>query len=533
MGELSRLSTLESVEELLRSRFDDTFLTLKDLPDPYAFKDMDRAVERLVLALSRGEKILLVGDYDVDGVSATAIVRKFFEAIGHPLEWVIPNRFRDGYGLSPTLFPRLKHADVILTVDNGIAAVEAARLCKDAGIDLIITDHHIVPETPPEAYAIVNQKQSECSFPHEEVCGAQIAWYLCAALNRRLEAGVDMKELLELVALAIVADIMPLRHINRAMLQAGLKLLSRSQSPFMQAWRAERGGEEMSAEEIGFFLAPMLNSAGRMEDASVACDFLCASDLREASQLLDRLRGYNARRKALEEEITAEAAERVRGDEPVLVLAGEEWHEGVLGIVAARLARRFERPALVLSREGERYKGSGRSYGGCDLFGLVSGVGDRLEKFGGHRAAVGLSLPVSELESFSRELRHRALEFCDNEEGYDPDLLGEIPLELVGWELYRILETFEPYGEANPRPKFLSRGVEILQHRSLGADGNHQKYLFKALEKPLEGIAFKTNDFFPVGSRVDLIYTLGVNRFNGRVLLQLRIEKIYITNYKK
>ncbi|WP_456392541.1 single-stranded-DNA-specific exonuclease RecJ [Nitratifractor sp.] len=520
------LLDLSRIEALLKARFDKSFLTLKDLPDPYAFKDMERAVERIVTAIGRGEKILLVGDYDVDGVSATAIMRRFFSKIDVPLEWVIPNRFRDGYGLSPTLFPRLSHADLIITVDNGIAAHEAAALCKAAGIDLIITDHHIVSQTPPEAYAIVDQKQKECSFPHAEVCGAQIAWYLCAALNRRLGAGVDMKALLELAAPAIIADIMPLLHINRAMVEQGLKLLERSGSPFIVAWKEMTGNEELRAEDIAFGLAPLLNSAGRMEDASEACDFLCSEDLHTARRLLLRLQGYNERRKSLENEIAREAMEKADEKAPVLVVAGEAWHEGVLGIVAARLARRYERPALVLTRSGENeYKGSGRSFGTCDLFSLVESQRKLLERFGGHRAAVGLSLAPERLEEFRIGLEREALALCPAGSFQDPDILGEVPLGLVDWNLYNLLERFEPYGEGNPRPKFVSRRLEVLEHRALSG-GLHHRYRLGDGETVLEAIHFRSDAFVGPGNHVDVLFTLGSNTFNGRKNLQLMIEKI-------
>ena len=520
------LSSLEEIEALLRQRFEESFLTLKDLPDPYRFKDMQRAVERIVRALQQNEKIVLIGDYDVDGVSATAIMRRFFEVIDHPLEWVIPNRFRDGYGLSPTLMPRVEHADLILTVDNGISATEAAKLWREKGIDLIITDHHIVPEQAPEAYAIVDQKQKECSFPHEEVCGAQIAWYLCAALNRRLDAGVQMKALLELTALAIIADIMPLQHINRPMVQAGLKLLERSESPFIRAWRESREQESIRAEDIAFGLAPLLNSAGRVEDASVACEYLCASNIYEARTLLARLGEYNERRKSLEQEITEEAMEQVRREDPVLVLAAEAWHEGVLGIVAARIARRFERPAILLTRTEEGYKGSGRSFGDCHLFDLVSTHRNLLERFGGHAAAVGLSLRGENLQAFRESLIEVAGEKCPGEPFRDPAIAGEIDPGLIGWELYRLLEAYEPYGEGNPRPKFIARGVEILEHRSLGQEKNHQKYLFAAGERTIEGIEFHTREALPTGSEADLLFTLGSNSFRGNTTLQLLIEKM-------
>ena len=524
------LLDLDTIETLLHTRHNESFLTLKDLPDPYAFKDMERAVERILQALKRGEKILLVGDYDVDGVSATAIVRRFFRAIDREIEWVIPNRFRDGYGLSPTLFPRLKHADLIITVDNGISAVEAAGLCKKAGIDLIITDHHIVPETVPDAYAIVDQKQTECTFPHAEVCGAQIAWYLCAALNRALKAGVDMKALLEITTLAIIADIMPLQHINRTMVQQGLKLLERSDSPFIVAWREMVGKRSLRAEDIAFGLAPLLNSAGRMEDAAEACEFLCTDDPMEARRLLMCLQGYNERRKSLENEITREAAEQVCEEDPVLVLSGENWHEGVLGIVAARIARRFERPALVLTRTPEGYKGSGRSFGECDLFALVDTQREFLKKFGGHRAAVGLSLASKNLEAFRDALIGSATTLCPREPFRDPDILGELPPELADWALYRLLERFEPYGEGNPRPKFVSRNLRVVEHRTLGSEGIHHRYRLSDGNVELQAIQFRSEIFYPPGSRIDLLYTLGSNTFNGRTTLQLLIEKIRQTD---
>ncbi len=521
-----RLTSLEAVEAHLKERFDDTFLRLGDLPDPSSFKDMDRAVDRIAQAIETGERIVLVGDYDVDGVSATAIMRRFFREIDVALEWIIPNRFRDGYGLSTTLFPKISHADLVITVDNGIAAVEAADLCREAGIDLIITDHHIVPEIPPTAYAIVNQKQPECTFPYSEICGAQIAWYLCAALNRRLGQKVKMKELLELAAPAIIADIMPLQHINRAMVRQGLKILERSESPFIVAWRERTGKTTLRAEDIAFGLAPLINSAGRMEDASVACDYLCAGTLPEARRLLEQLEGFNERRKGMEEMIFQEALEGIDPEAPILLAVGEVWHEGVLGIVAARLARRFERPAIVLTRTAEGYKGSGRSFGTCHLFDLVQTQREYLEKFGGHAAAIGLSLRTEALEPFGTALREEAVRRCVSEDFRDPEILGEIDFGLLDWELYRLLERFEPYGEGNPRPKFITRHVRIEGLRRLGSDGQHLKMQLREGERILEGIQFRSSELPAVGEKTDLLFTLNENRFNGRSTLQLLIEKI-------
>ncbi len=521
-----KLESLQEIQYSLVERFDGELLTLKDLPNPSAFKDMDRAVSRIVEAIEKEEKIVLVGDYDVDGVSSTSLMRCFFEQIGVELEWIIPNRFRDGYGLSPTLFPKLSHANLVITVDNGISALEASKMCKDANIDLIITDHHIVPPTPPIAYAIVNQKQKECNFPYYEICGAQIAWYLCASLNRALKKQIDMKRLLEIVTLAIIADIMPLEHINRAMVRQGLRILEQSITPFVVAWREFIGKEKIRAEDIAFSLAPLINSAGRMGDASIACEYLCTKSLSRARVLLVELDGFNQRRKSVEEMIFQEALSGVNSKLPIILAVGEDWHEGVLGIVASRLARVFERPAIVLTKTKDRYKGSGRSFGDCNLFELLQRQREFLDKFGGHKMAIGLSLRDDMLDSFRDSLIEDASRLCKQENLVDAEVVGEIEFDLVNWELFNLLDSFEPYGEGNPRPKFITRNLKIEELRQLGSDGQHLKLLLSDGKRSFEAIEFRYAELPSLGDRVDILYKLSENRFNNRVSLQLLIEKI-------
>ena len=230
--------TPNQLDKKLKSRFDkEGFLSLSNLPHPSTFKDMEKATHRIVQAIHRGEKIVLIGDYDVDGVISTTLMRLFFDEIGVKLEWIIPNRFRDGYGLSTSIIPRIVDYDLAITVDNGISAVDASLLCEQHNIDLIITDHHLLPKVLPTAYAIIDQKQEDCSFPYDEVCGAQIAWYLISSLKKALNATVDTKSYLGLVSIAIIADMMPLKHINRAMVLAGLQLLSRSNLPAIKAFK--------------------------------------------------------------------------------------------------------------------------------------------------------------------------------------------------------------------------------------------------------------------------------------------------------
>jgi len=521
---------LETIVSVLEDRFSDTFLSLKDLPSPYAFKDMQRAVRRIVRAIDHKETLVLVGDYDVDGVMATAVMKRFFEAIDVPLETIIPNRFHDGYGLSPTVLERVGQADVIVTVDNGIAATEAAAICQERGIDLIITDHHIVPDIPPEVYAVVDQKQSECTFPYEEVCGAQIAWYLCAALNRELDAGVEMKQYLDMVALAVIADMMPLQHINRAMVIAGLQQMERSVWPFVHAWREEQNKKHLRAEDLSFGLAPLINSAGRLDDAGIALDFVTAPNIYEARSGYVRLKTLNDERKRLEQEVTDAAIAQVDEDAAVIVVHGEKWHEGVVGIAAARLVRHFERPAIVLSQNGSVCKGSGRSWRECHLYDLLASQRERMLKFGGHKAAIGMSIDADELTEFVTRLQTQAEQTCSQEETHDPDILGELPFGLISSEMVRLLERFEPYGQANPRPKFITRNVTLAALQTMGAEKNHLRFTFESDGLYLQGVQFKTTATYPVGRQFDVVYSLNENHFRGETTIQLMVEKIVRSN---
>jgi len=520
------LLSLETIVSLLEARFPQKFLTLRDLPSPNAFKGMDRAVTRTVEAIQNGETIVLVGDYDVDGVMSTAIVSRFFEAIHVPIKAIIPNRFRDGYGLSARVLDRIDDADVILTVDNGIGAHEAAQICRERGIDLIITDHHIVPDIPPEAYVIVDQKQPECTFPHAEVCGAQIAWYLCAALNTELKSGIDMKGYLDMVAIAVVADMMPLHHINRAMVQTGLQQFARSQWPFAQAYREMHHKATYSAEDFGFSLAPMINSAGRLEDALIALDYILAPNLDEARTALARLDDLNNERKRLEQELTDAALAQADPDADVTVVWGEGWHEGVVGIVAARLVRRFRRPAIVLSQNGTVCKGSGRSWRECHLYDLLDRQRDRLLGFGGHKAAIGMRIEQEHLHDFIVTLQRDAQEGCREEEGQDPDILGELPFALIDHTLLRLLERYEPFGQGNPRPKFITRNVTLAALQTMGKENNHLRFTFESDQRYMQGVQFKTTDTYDLGIQCDVVYTLNENHFRGETTIQLMVERI-------
>lgn len=519
--------TLQALETLLHQRFEEGFLTLRDLPQPSMFKDMDKATRRIVSAIQNQEKITIIGDYDVDGVTSTTLMKLFFEEIEYEIDWIIPNRFRDGYGLSSNIVPRIEGTDLAITVDNGISAVYAAKLCKEEGIELIITDHHILAPEVPDAYAIINQKQEACTFPYEDVCGAQIAWYLIASLKNALNVKIDMMEYIELVAIAIIADMMPLQHINRTMVLAGIQALNQSKRPAIKAFLEHSQKEQIDAEDIGFFLAPLLNSAGRMEDASFAVDFLASTNIYDARVRLERLIAFNTLRKATEHDITQKAMSQVDHKDEVVIVEGKAWHEGVIGIVAARVARACEKPCIIFSQSEEgMLKGSGRSFGTCDLFGIVDGAREHLEKFGGHQAAIGLSLKKEHFETFKSKVQHNFIEGEYLKEETDPEIVGDLHFSLISFELTSLIKRYGPYGQGNSVPKFISTDVEILQADTMGKEGEHLRFSFAQDGIVMQGVKFKTREMFETGSKVDVVYTVNENRFRGNISLQLMVEKI-------
>ncbi len=515
----------EKIFKILYNRHNGKFITLKDLPFPNSFKDMQRAIKRVKEAIALNEKILLIGDYDVDGVCSTTIIRELFRQIDYKIDWIIPNRFKDGYGISKDIIQRYD-ANLIITVDNGIAAVEAANTCIERGIDLIITDHHTIPPQIPNAYAIINQKQSDCNFEYKEICGAQIAWYFAVALSRELNIDIDTKELMAIASLAIVADIMPLTGINRAMLIAGMGYLKRSNKPFVKALREKNFiKDDFSSESIAYYIAPMLNSAGRLKDASLASDFLFTTSLDEAREILDELIELNQDRKKIEKELTKEALKQVMPSDNIAIVWGSDWNEGVVGIVASKVAEHYKIPALVLSCKDGICKGSGRSYGDCDLYELVSKARDYYLKFGGHKSAIGISFKQEKLPLIKSILNIEASKMC-NKNFVDNSILGVLPFSEIDFELLDILDKFEPYGESNPKPKFKTT-AQILDLQEVGESKDHIRYKLKDFSnKIFSAIEFRSNKSCKIGNKVELIYTLRRNEFNDKIYINLYIEDI-------
>ncbi|WP_456471334.1 single-stranded-DNA-specific exonuclease RecJ [Caminibacter sp.] len=505
--------TKDKIRRILSNRIEE--LSSLNLPHFSLLNDITKASLRIKKAVEKKEKIVVVGDYDVDGVVSSSIMHLFFKNFYDNFEIVIPDRFEEGYGLSPKLLERIK-ADLIITVDNGITSFEAAKICKEKGIDLIITDHHtpVSCDNLPKAYAIVNPKTSP-DFPFKEICGAEVAWYLCAALKHQMKLNTDLREFLDMLSIAVIADVMPLTHMNRTLVNMGLKRLNRALKPFSAAIK-RFFQKELKSEDIAFQVAPRLNAAGRVSHASLAFRFLISQNDEEAFKLWLELDGINNKRKEIEKNIL----EQIKIDESdgFLVVEGD-FHEGVVGIIASRLVHRYKKPAIVLSKTAEGYKGSGRSLGNIDIFEMVEECSDILEGFGGHKMACGLKLKEKNLKFLKEKLNEKVKKYQKEDFYIEDFVLGELPFKEIDYDLYEILKEFEPYGEGNPKPKFTAEAkVEYVYNLK----DNHYKLVLSQEDCFLPAVIFNFDEDFE--EYIKFKFSVGFNDYNNEI--QLIIEEI-------
>ncbi len=516
----------EDIQRILQQRFEgDTCSSLGEIPKPDSFKDIDKASLRILEAVEKKQKILIVGDYDVDGVVSSTILSEFFDDQKIEYSLIIPNRFKDGYGLNPDIVKRVD-VDVIITVDNGISAVEAAEVCKQKGIDLIITDHHTVPSRVPDAYAIINPKQSDCGFPNSEICGAQVAWYLVAVLKQRMGIEYNLGKFLDLLCIAIMADMMELRDMNRVMVKRGIKALNSSKRAAFVAVKKYFDKRVLQGDDISFLIAPLINSSGRMSDASLSYEFLKSTNLDDAMGRLDHIVSLNNARKEQEKKLLKSSLEQSCEDENIVIVWGEQWHEGVIGIVASRLCRRFKKPSIVFSVKDGIAKGSARGVGDVDILSLISEQKEMILGFGGHKGAAGLSLKQENLEDFKQSMVESSKSLTVQELEADGDILGELDICSVDFELLDILERFQPYGQKNPQPSFILKDAVVKVDRVMGRDKNHLKLLLSKNNHTIESLFFNYDKDVSRGDTVDILFSVSKNEYRGVVTPQLLIREI-------
>ncbi|MHB8763759.1 MAG: single-stranded-DNA-specific exonuclease RecJ, partial [Deferrisomatales bacterium] len=519
--------------------------SLGGLPDPESIPGMVAAVDRLARAAAAGETVWVYTDYDVDGVTSAALLQQFFTECGMPCRVWLPRRDREGYGLHPDALREIaaQGGTLVVTADCGVTAVGPARVARELGLDLVITDHHTPGDELPGAAAVVNPKLPGGTYPDSMIAGVGVAWNLAAAVRRRLRtlgsfgAGrpePDLKALLDLVALGTVADVVPLRGVNRVLVAAGLAQLNGAPRPGIAALCGVAGVKgDLRAGHIGFQLAPRLNAAGRLHGPQEALDLLAAGDAGSADALARYLDDLNRRRQAEDQAILEAAVARVEGEgwfpgRRSLVVEAEGWNPGVVGIVASRLVERYHRPAVVLSVEGGRAKGSARSVRGLHLHEALGECQSLLTRFGGHAAAAGLELPAERIAAF-RERFEAVVGARLTDEALVPVLRldAEVAFREVELPAVRELGRLEPFGPGNPQPTLLTRGVQVLDIRPIGRDSEHLKFRVEHGGRRLDALAWRKAEglaYVGRGMDVDLAYSPQVNAWNGRENVQLVVE---------
>jgi len=507
--------------------------------------DMQKAVDRVVLALENGEDICVHGDYDVDGCTSTALLVEFLASVGGNVRWYAPHRERDGYGIQPATMLRLAEegAKLVITCDNGSSAHEAIAAGNEAGVDTVVCDHHKLPPELPAAAAILNPQQDGENNPYLELAAVGVAFMLAIAVRARLRGDgrfatqpePDLRRYLDIVALGTVADVAPLRGVNRLLVRSGLKVLAARERPGLRALLSASGirdEEQITASHLGFRLGPRINAAGRLDEAARAVELLLSTDLAQAQDQAQRLDACNSRRQEVQRETFHDVLRQAQQDGDFmdrqgLVLWSREWHPGVVGIVASKVAQHFHRPAVVVAVRDGVGTGSGRAIKGLDLFQILARQSHLLERFGGHRAAAGLTIREDQLPALRDAFAEAAFSDCD------PQLWNgtvsvdaEIGLDEISWELHRSIRCLEPFGVGNPEPVFLCRGVHALGVRTLSKEG--LRMTLSQGDAPRQeavgfGLGVEPED---LDGPIDVLCSLQENTWAGRTSLQLFLKGI-------
>jgi single-stranded-DNA-specific exonuclease len=509
---------------------------------------MKKAVERISVAAGTGEKVLVHGDYDVDGLTATAILVRALRSIGIDCVYFIPSRMADGYGLKPSSVIRAKQAGatLVITVDCGITSFEAARLCKREGIDLIITDHHEpVPRhqtdneqpgtntfTLPEAVAVINPKILNLPSPVYHLSGAGVAFKLAHALYMHHHGEFPAEEFLDLAALGTMADIVPLTGENRCIVKEGLRMISNGTRPGLQALKdvAGLGTKSMRTGLLAFTLIPRINAAGRIDDANAVVRLLLTDSAEEAFSISLLLDKQNAERQRIEKEVHQEALHELKrkGISPVIVLSAEGWHQGVIGIAASKITEEFQRPAVLLSVEGGLARGSARSIPAFDMNRALASCKDLLKAFGGHKQAAGLELEVNNIPVFEERMNRYAREIMSDDD-FIPllEIDAQVEFSEITFNLTRELETMEPFGYGNPEPLLGAKGLEVVSPRIV--KDNHLKMKLRQRNQSIDAIGFDMASLFSTlagDTAVDAVFTPSVNEWEESRYLQLHLKAL-------
>ena len=503
------------------------------LHDPFSMRDMDLAAGRLGVALSKGEKIAVFGDYDVDGITATCLLTDFIRSMGGDCIPYIPGRLEEGYGLNPIAIHQLHSEGVklIITVDCGITAVEEAQLCKELGIDLVITDHHECKKELPEAIAIVDPHRPDCRYPHKDLSGVGVAFKLASALCGSQEDVLDGYA--DMVCLGTVADVMPLCGENRVFVSRGLAMLKDTHRPGLAALMEQAGcdRESLTASSVGYTLAPRINAAGRMGQIDLAISLFLTQDPKTGHDMAQALCELNKTRQGVESEIYEQVMDMLpEGELPdAIVLADESWHQGVVGIVASRISEEYCCPTFLICLDGDHGKASSRSYGGFNLFSSLSALSPLLESYGGHELAAGFTIHKDKIPAFRQEICRLAREFYSND---TPRTVLEadctVSPELLTAHNIDSLSQLEPCGNGCPKPVLVTASMTLERITPVGG-GRHMRLRLRSGRHVFMGIWFSSGTELPSleqGETVDVAYIPQINDFRGERTVQLNVQDI-------
>ncbi|MBO6522917.1 MAG: single-stranded-DNA-specific exonuclease RecJ [Balneolaceae bacterium] len=539
---IARLLAIRGIENYDNAK---TFFrpTIDLLHDPFLMKDMELGAERLALAIRKSEKVLVYGDYDVDGTTATSCLYTFLKEFGVEADYYIPHRFKEGYGINPEgiQYAHDIGANLIVSVDCGITAINEAIEIKEKGMELIICDHHTVGDAIPEAAAVLDPKRPDCEYPFDGLSGAGVGFKLIQGTLKRLGLPDSIAyKFLDLVAISIASDIVPIIDENRILMKAGLQMIQSSPRVGIKALMEliKMPIQDITTSKIVFSIGPRINAAGRMGDASTAVKLMIAESYSEAKALAYELESINLKRRDKDSLTMEEALAQIDDDLDIdeistLVLYKEDWHLGVIGIVASRLVDMFHRPAVMLSKVDGKIKGSARSIKGFNIYDAMKQCEDLLEQFGGHEFAAGLTLEEKNLPEFRRRLNQIAYRGLSGNK-FDPELSIDCKLDLneIDMKFWKLLAQFKPFGPANLRPVFVSEGVEAVGIPTVVGNGHLKMKVKQDGSGVFDTIGFNMHEFLPAvrdGEKFDVAYVLEENFWNGRRTLQMRLKDIHLS----
>ncbi len=530
-----KITTAEAVAAFLSPSLD-------QLHDPMLLPDMEAGIERVARALEAGEKILVHGDYDVDGVTSAALLIRSLKRLGGNVLCRVPHRKRDGYDIKPYNADEAKAegATLIITADCGVKACETIEHAQSLGIDMVVTDHHEQGDDLPRAIAVVNPMRHDSTYPFPHLAGVGVAMKFAQALVRRMghDEAKFLEAFIDLAALGTIADVSPLVGENRVIVKYGLQALAKSKKVGIQAMIARNGleGKPITTYHVGFVLAPRINAVGRMDDAAIALQLMLTYDREEADTLAEVLEQRNIERQAEQAKILQSVDAKMENKDldfyKAIVLAASDWHSGVVGIVASKVVERYSRPAILLTvnEEDGTAHGSGRSIEAFNMIDALNQCKDLLRRSGGHALAAGLSLSTDNLTEFEEKLNKIATEIIKPEDMIPRITVeGELDPTEISWELLREINRLEPFGSGNPEPVFCSSGIEVIDTGRVGGEGAHLKMKVRVHSDRLDCIGFGMGPRQPsvqLGRSIDLCYNIRSNSYNGYDNLQLMLRDI-------